>query len=267
MKNNMIKYSLLIISILAITSCQKVIDVEVEEANENIILDASYNAETELVRVKVSRSAALFSDTGFPGIEDASIEIETPGGDIFQVPHVGNGVYEFANLTPSFNATYQMRAIIDGENYEASAFLPNPIPLDSLSQEFIEESLFGPQGYVVFMNLSDPGGSNFYRAVRIINGDTLNDLGDQFIFDNSFSEGNVQTVPFFSSRYEPSDTVVVQLRSYSEAAYIYFTDLLALAGDGGQSAAPANPRPNWNNGALGIFNTYGYDEKTIIIEE
>lgn len=264
---NIVKYSFILVSIFTIASCQKVIDVEVDEANENIILDASYDAMTEMVRVKVSRSAALFSNSGFPTITDATIEIETPEGDIFEVNHIGNGVYEYANLTPNFNSTYIMRANVEGISYEASAFLPNPIPLDSLSQQFIEESLFGPEGYVVFMNLSDPGGSNFYRAVRIVNGDTLTDRSDQFIFDNSFSEGNVQTVPFFSSRYEPNDTITVQLQSYSEAAYIYYTDLLALAGDGGQSAAPANPRSNWNNDALGVFNAFSYDEKSIIIEE
>lgn len=253
--------------LLFIASCQKVIDVEVDEADENIVLDASYNAITEKVRVKVTRSAALFSNTGFESILDAFIELETPNGDVFEIAHIGNGVYEYENLTPTFNSTYKMTAIVEGQTFEANAFLPNPIPLDSLTQQFQEASLFGPEGYIVFMNLSDPGGSNYYRAVRIVNGDTLTSRSEQFIFDNSFSEGNVQTVPFFSSRYEPDDTITVQLRSYSETAFLYFGDLLALAGDGGQSAAPANPRTNWNNGALGVFNAYGYDEKTIIIEE
>lgn len=260
-------YSFVLAVLLSTAACQKVIDVEVDEADENIVLDASYNAITEKVRVKVTRSAALFSNTGFPPIETALIEIETPDGDVFEVSHIGNGVYEYENLAPTFNASYKMTVLVEGETFEATAFLPEPIPLDSLTQQFQEASLFGPEGYIVFMNLTDPGGKNFYRAVRIVNGDTLTSRGDQFIFDNSFSEGNFQTVPFFSSRYEPDDTITVQLRSYSEAAFIYFSDLLSLGGDGGSSAAPANPRSNWNNGALGVFNAYGYDEKSIVIEE
>ena len=259
-------YSFMVLFLVAASACQKVIDVEVDEADENIVIDASYNAITEKVYVKVTRSAALFSNTGFESILDAQIELTTPSGTVIEIPHVGDGVYEYEDLTPVYDANYTMTAAIEGQSFSADAFLPNPIPLDSLTQQFQEASLFGPEGYIVFMNLADPGGTNFYRAVRIVNSDTLTSRGDQFIFDNSFSEGNVQTVPFFSSRYEPNDTITVQLRSYSEAAYLYFTDLLALAGDGGQSAAPANPRTNWNNGALGVFNTYGYDEKTIIIQ-
>lgn len=261
------KYTSLIIALLVFVSCQKVIDVEVEDADENIVIDASYNAITEKVKVKISRSAALFSNTGFEIIQDATIELETPDGNVIELVHLGQGIYEYENLTPTYSATYKMTAIVDGQTFQADAFLPNVIPLDSLTQQFQEASLFGPEGNIIFMNLSDPGGSNFYRAVRIVNGDTLTARGEQFIFDNSFSEGNVQTVPFFSSRYEIDDTITVQLRSYSETAFLYFADLLALAGDGGQSAAPANPRTNWNNGALGVFNAYGYDEKTIIIEE
>lgn len=267
MRNKLAFLSLVFLITLVFSSCQKVVDVEVEEADENIVIDASYNAIDEIVRVKVTRSIALFSGQSFEPINGAVIEITTPDNNVFTLDELGDGVYEYTDLTPTYNANYVMNASIDGLDFEATAFLPDVIPLDSLTQEFVEASLFGDEGYVVFMNLTDPGGENFYRAIREVNGEVLTDLGDQFLFDNSFTQGNSQTVPFFGSRYEIGDTVSVRLRSYSETASLYYSDLFSLSGDNGQSAAPANPRSNWNNGALGIFNAYGFDEKTIIIED
>lgn len=250
-----------------IVSCQKVIDVEVDEADENIIIDASYNANDEVVKVKVTRSVALFSGQDTEGVNGASIEIVSPDGEVYVLNELGDGEYEYTDLIPLYNESYVMKASIEGLDYEATAFLPSVIPLSFLSREFVEESLFGEEGYVVFMNIPDPGGDNFYRATRVVNGEKLTDLSDQFLFDNSFSQGNFQIVPFFGSRYEIGDTISVRLKSYSEEAFTYFDDLFALSSDNGQSAAPANPRTNWNNGALGVFNAFGYDEKTIIIEE
>lgn len=260
-------FSLVFLITLLFSNCQKVIDVEVEDADENIVIDASYNAIEEVVRVKVTRSLALFGGQNFEPINGAVIQITSPDNNVFILDELGDGVYEYSDLAPQYNANYVMNASIEGMDFQATAFLPNVIPLDSLTQEFIEASLFGDEGYVVFMNLSDPGGENFYRAIREVNGEVLTDLGDQFLFDNSFTQGNSQTVPFFGSRYEVGDTITVRLRSYSEVASQYYGDLFSLAGDGGQSAAPANPRTNWNNEALGVFNAFGYDEKTIIIEE
>lgn len=253
--------------LLFLFSCQKVIDVTVDEAKENVVIDAYYDANASYVNVKITRSRALFSNNEFEPIEGAQIELATPNGDIVQLNEVNFGEYELENLSPTFNSTYIMNVSVEGKNYQAAAYLPQPVPLDSLTQEYQPASLFGDEGYIVYMNLTDPGGENYFRAMRTVNDTLLTKIGDQFLFDNSLTEGNTQRVPFFSSRYKPGDVIKIDLRSYSEEAAQYYSDLFALAGDGGQSAAPANPRTNWNNDALGVFNAYGYDSITIIIEE
>lgn len=255
------------VSSLLFGACQKVIDVTVDDADENYVIDAFYDANAEKVGVRISKTKALFGTEPNETVDNADISITTPNGLVLNLNNLGNGNYELTSLAPEFDLAYKMTVLMEGEVFEATAFLPTPITLDSLTQEYQPASLFGPEGYIIFMNLTDPGGENFYRAMRIVNGEPLTGLGDQFLFDNSFTSGNVQTVPFFASRYQPDDTITVELRSYSREAAQYFSDLLSLAGDGGQSAAPANPRTNWSNGALGVFNAYGYDAKTIIIVE
>jgi hypothetical protein len=253
--------------VLFLFSCQKVIDVTVDDADENIVIDAFYDANASYVNVKITRSRALFSGEDFEVIGGAEIDITTSNGDVYELTEIETGTYVLTNLSPDFNSTYVMKVLVDGQTFEAAAFLPSPIPLDSLTQEFQPASLFGEAGYIIYMNLTDPGGENFFRAIRTVNDTLLMDVGDQFLFDNGFTSGNAITVPFFGSRYQPGDVIQVDLRSYSKEAAQYYSDLFALAGDGGQSAAPANPRSNWSNDALGLFNAYGYDSQTITIEE
>lgn len=256
-------YYILVLTVLF--SCQKVIDVTVEDADENVVIDAFYDANESYVNVKITRSRALFSGEDFSAIGGAEIELTAPSGDKYTLVEIQEGEYELENLSPDFNSTYVMKVTVEGQVYEAAAFLPTPVVLDSLTQEFQPQSIFGAEGYIVYMNLTDPGGDNYYRAIRTVNDTLQAGLGDQFLFDNSFSEGNSQRVPFFGSRYQPGDVIQVELRSYSKEAAQYYSDLFAVAGDGGQSAAPANPRSNWSNNALGLFNAYGYDRLSIEI--
>ncbi|MEX1191348.1 MAG: DUF4249 domain-containing protein [Brumimicrobium sp.] len=257
----------LLLFILSIFSCEKVIDLEVSETEQKVVIDANYQASLERVEVKLTKSKNVFESTNFPLVTGANIEIIDENGVATELIEQGDGIYELTNYTPVFNTTYSMKVTVDGETYEAADFLPSLVELDSLTQDFEEGSIFASEGYIVYMNFTDPSGDNYYRAVRTENGEKATDLGDQFIFDDQFSSGNQQSVPFFTERYDVDDTVSVEFRSYSKNSYDYYTQLFDIAGESGQSAAPANPDPSWTNGALGHFAAYGHDADTIIIKE
>ena len=261
-------YIFLILSFGIVFSCTKIIEVEVNDAEPQLIIEANYDATNERVQVNLSMSKNVFSGGVNPFITGAAVEIIDGNGATTPLVDQGDGSYLLENYAPNYLSTYSMNVTVDGVVYSASSFLPEVVQLDSLSSIFTEASLFGPEGYVVYMNFLDPAGvPNYYRAVRSVNGEVLTDLGDQFIFDDSFSEGNAQTVPFFGDRYDIGDSVVVEFRSYNKNSYEYYSQLFDLAGDGGQSAAPANPVSNWSNDALGHFSTWGWDSKYVVVVE
>src|SRR5690554_7657146 len=111
------------------------------------------------------------------------------------------------------------------------------------------------------MNGTDAVGDNYYRAIKKINGEYKRELGDQFMFDDDFTEGNIQKVPLFSELYQVGDTVQIDLLSYSEKSYTYFRELRAIAGGGSSSAAPANPTSYWSKECLGHFSVFGYEDR------
>ncbi len=252
---------------LILTSCEKVIDIEVNDTEPKTVIEANYRADLERVEVRISETRSVFSAEEFPVITGANVEIIDAGGTASSLTDQGDGSYLLENYSPDYGSEYTMRVTIADEVYENQDVLPDIIPIDSLTLDFEEESLFGDAGYVVYVNFTDPSGPNFYRANRVVNGDSLTSLGDQFLFDDSFSEGNNQAVPFFSSRYQVGDSIQVSLLSYSEKTYNYYDELYEITSDNGQNAAPANPTPTWTNDALGNFATYGADSALIVVEE
>ena len=264
MKN--IIYITLVI-LFSASSCEKVIDLKVSDTEPKMVFEAKYDAVKEEVSVKISKTINVFSADDFPIISGAIVEITDENGVKTSLTDQGNGTYLLQNYAPIFSTQYTLKISIEGEVYEASDMLVPIVPLDSLNAEFQEESLFSDEGYVIFMNATDPIGPNFYRAIREVNGEYKNDLDDQFLFDDSFSEGNTQSVPLFSSLYIVDDTVKVELISYSEKTFTYYEELQDIAAGSGASAAPANPISAWSNTALGHFAAFGYDSKTIIVKE
>lgn len=262
-----VNYIFLALAIGSFISCTKIIEVEVNDSEPQLVIEANYDATNERVQVNLSMTKNVFEGGVNPVITGATVEIIDENGIVSSLLDQGDGSYLLENYAPTYLTNYAMKVLIDGQEYTATSFLPEVVQLDSLSSVFTEASLFGEAGYVVFMNFVDPAGiANYYRAFRFFNGEPLRDLGDQFIFDDTFSEGNAQTVPFFGDRYEIGDSISVEFRSYNQQSFDYYSQLFALAGDGGQSAAPANPVSNWSNNALGHFAAWGFDVKYIVIE-
>jgi hypothetical protein len=261
-----IKYSGFALVFLAFFSCEKVIDLEVTDAEPKLVIEAEFDAVKEEVSVKLSKTVSVFSADDFPSVNGASIEIVDETGVASSLISQGNGMYLLENYTPQYGSKYTVNVDVEGTLYSSSDFLPSFVPIDSLTQSLEEAAFFVEEGYVVSVNFFDPAGDNFYRANRVLNGDTLSSLGEQFVFDDTFSEGNNQAVPFFTTRLQVGDTMSVQFISYSEKTFDYYNQLFSIAGESGQSAAPANPEPSWSNEALGHFAAYGYETDTIIIQ-
>jgi hypothetical protein len=261
-----IKYIGFLLVSLAIVSCEKVIDLEVTDSDPKLVIEAEFDAVKEEVSVKLSKTVSVFSADDFPSVNGASIEIIDETGVATNLINQGNGLYLLENYAPQYGTTYTMNVSVEGVLYTSSDVLPPVVPIDSLTQELEDAAFFIEEGYVVSVNFFDPAGDNFYRANRVFNGDTLSSLGEQFVFDDTFSEGNNQAVPFFTTRLQLGDTMSVQFISYSEKTFDYYNQLFSIAGESGQSAAPANPEPSWTNDALGHFAAYGYETDTIIIQ-
>lgn len=259
-------YFLFTISILI--SCQKVINVDLNEANSNIVIEGIYTAEDSTVRVTISLTSSYFNSNPPPIVDGAIVSITDFSGLSINIPHIGNGIYELENYIPNFNSTYTLNVTNNGISYSAQCDLTNIVPLDDMTYELFPGFFGEDGGYVVYLNFIDPINiTNHYQIVLSLNGEEFNSIDETFTQDDLFTDGNPVSRPLFlNDFFQINDTIGMELRSIDKDIYYYLNETISIVGaNGASAAAPANPNSNWNNNALGYFSAYGNSRKETII--
>lgn len=266
----MSKYILFFASILFFfTSCQKVIDINLNNAEPAIVIEANLYEGTNDFKVVVTKTSNYFSTEAQPVINNATIQLTDPSNQVHVVPFVGNGVYTIPNFTATINSTYKLNVTIDGKSYLASATIPNHTNIDSLSYE--EFSGFGgneKDQYLMLTHLKDSVGIRNYYRVLVTRNDTLqNKPDDYYLFDDIIRDGQYIDAPLFTTFFKLNDTVNVSLLGMDANVYSYLTTLSeVITSDANTSAAPANPNTNFSNGALGFFGAFSRSTMSIRIK-
>ncbi len=260
------KYAALILGIIALASCTKVIDVDLNEANPVTVIEANYTAEDSTVRVSVTETSNFFSNEAEPTIDDAVVTITDQNGVSQQVPFVANGQYVLTNYIPQFGTTYTMTVLANGVTYTATCQLKDMIPQNGIIYEYLEPGPFsGDGGYLVALSYQDPAPEGDYTSAYVTKNDTLyKELGDITLNNDEFTNGNLLLRPIFVDLFEIGDTIEIELRTIDKKIFDYYNELISLTDP--NSAAPANPTYQWENRALGYFSAYPSSRQTTVIQ-
>ena len=260
------KYLALIFGIIVFASCQKVIDVDLNEANPVTIIEANYTAEDSTVRVLITETSNFFSNEDEPKVNDAVVTITDQAGNSQQVPFVGEGMYILENYIPTYGATYTMTVLSNNVTYTATCQMLELIPQEPILYQYLEPGVFtGDGGNVAAVSYNDPSEKgNYTSAILSKNGKQLNNLNDITLNDDAFTNGNLVVRPLFVKFFEIGDTVEIELRTIDKKIYDYYTELISLTNP--NSAAPANPTYQWENRALGYFSAHPSSRQTVIIQ-
>lgn len=251
------------------SSCEKVIEVELEDQEPQLYIDADLSLADEQLEVIIGKTSPYFAAGESEMIETATVILSDDQGNTFNVPHQGNGVYVL-DIIPNSGRTYTVSASVEGQDYMASSYLPAPVTLDALVPTFQEASGPLPEGNIVRMRYQDPTGeANWYRAVHWVN-DTLQLAGeDLIIFDDALNDGLYTAVPLFQKFFDSGDDLRVELIHFDQASYEYYNSLADIISSGqgpnGGSAAPGNPNTNWSGGIDGKFTAYSSTQLSIVI--
>lgn len=258
--------SIILISLIGF-SCQKEIDVDLNETNPVIVLEGSYSSEDSLVTLKVSLTSSYFDANPSPSIDNLSPAIIDGNGVSTPLVSLGDGLYILSNYVPNYNSIYTLSVDYNGQIFSANSTLPSPVALEDITYEYTPGFFGSGEGYIPYLNFQDPLALvNYYVVQLSLNEKNYDGLSDFILQDDRLSDGNFVSRPLFSDPlYQLGDTVGMELRSIDEFTYDYITEAQTIA-DGGSSAAPANPKSNWNNGALGYFSAYSKSNKSVIIE-
>lgn len=233
------------------TSCETVVDVNLEEGDVTIVseayIDFSDTSDYGIAHVYLTESAPYFSDVVNPPLSGAIITINDTY--ILEESLDSVGYYYNAMIPKSINDTFELKIIADindkqGE-WVASDVSPIMPIIDSI-YSFYEEGTFPrfEDGYFVNIVALEPGDDmNFYHLdVQVA--DTMSfhlDPGSKrsVILTDEFVNGMALDFTVNDEPFNLLDTVQVTLSSISENTYYYYFNLYTLLTEtSGIGAAP-----------------------------
>ena len=261
-----LKHTTILIILVSSFACERVIDINLNEANPKIVIEANIHNKREGTFVKITRTGSFFEPYAPDMVSGAKITLANLL-TTYTFSESSNGIYSVDKIGNFIPDSYTLTVDIDDETYEAESRMPASVPINYITSEYVSKNIFQDEGYVVYYSFIDPeDDTNFYRMRYSLNGELQNDGNDYVLISDEMFNGKSIQIQIYGTRFEKGDTVEIELMSIDESTYDYFNTLVeAIAQNTMESAAPANPNSNFSNGALGYFSAYSSDTKRIII--
>ena len=261
-------YLILLLAAFTLTSCEKVIDLDLSTAGTQVVIEGTVSNQLTPWTVRVSQSSGFHENGGGPVIPNATVSIAISGiNSPESLTYAGNGLYQSRPLRGEPGRTYTLTVAANGRTYVAVSTMPAVVPIKRVMLE--NQPVGGPVSYAEF---TDPAGvKNYYRWVLYVNDQPRRDL---FVLDDRLYSGVVNVRQALSildgpgtnaqtDKLKPGDRVTVEMQSVDQGVYTYLAGLLQLLI--GDAATPANPTSNLSGGALGYFSAHSSTRQTTIV--
>ena len=282
MRNSIIKSIAAIIGVITLSSCEKVIDIDLNESDNKLVIEGKINNLGEC-SVKLSQVKNYDQDNEFPGVGDAIVVIYDDLGNLDTLEYDMEGRYYSEEIIGTPGVTYSLNIFWNNKTFTSVCKMPELVQIDSLSLR--REVFFVDTTLITIVHFNDPGNvNNYYRYLYSVNDLSINNY---FVESDKFYNGlKVETrIPIFELNPNGGagggpggpgnpgpgpvvpDTIKVEMWGIDKSMELYYRTLSAsIDAASGQQAAPANPESNITGNALGYFSAYSISKASIIIE-
>ncbi len=258
----MSRYISTLIIILTLSSCEKVIDLEVPNSQERLVIEASINwfdgTDGNEQKVILTKTAQFFDNQISPAT-NANVSITDSNNNTVNFIDVGNnGVYKTTNFSPILNETYTLSILYNNEQYTATETLLSVTPIDFIEQE--NGGGFSGEEVELKAYYTDPANELNHYFFEFFAPTTP--LPSLRVYKDEFIDGNQIFAFYRDEDLEQNDEVIINNYGVSQAYYDYMDLLLQQVSDSGGGpfqAQPATVRGNCinttspNNYPLGYF--------------
>jgi hypothetical protein len=254
-----------LILLLSFSSCEKVIDIEIDEADRKYVIEGTVsNIATEAPEVKISQTKNFTSDNQFVGLSGATVSIQVNNGMVYPLTETTTGIYRTNGFTGIPGNSYKLAVTINGNTFTSTSIMPTTlVNLDTLTVENF--AFAGTNTKIIKPSYLDPvGKGNSYRFIQFANGKLVKKV---FVQNDNLSDGLRVTRPLADRNgdLKSGDIVKVNMLCIDADVYKYWYSLDQSATGTNQSATPANPVSNISGGALGYFSAHSVSTKTITV--
>ena len=233
---------LFILSVLLLqTSCEDIIDLDLNDAEPRLVIEASINwikgTSGKNQFVKLSLTAPYF-DSAIPPANGAIVIITDQNNRIYNFVEEGTtGIYKNSRFIPNINHTYSLEITYNNEVYYATETLKSVVPIDSVGQTLTGG--FSGEDAELKAYYTDPADeTNFYFFEFISSrpgGDEVN------VYEDKFTNGN-QIFGFYSDE----DLMIgdqITIRNYGISQRFYNFMFILLQQNSGSGGGPFETQP------------------------
>jgi len=257
--------------IILFPACQKVINVDLNEAAPKIVIEGLIIDRPGANIVTISSSGSYFNQPVLPPVTGAWVTVADNLGTVDTLREMNPGVYITSKIHGIPGRTYTLKVISDNQEYTASSTMYSHVRIDSLSlsKSVSQRFDFGfdnRSGIRVDLNcyFRDPEEKNFYRLKVFIN-DTAQ-VDNYRLYDDQYTNG--MEIGLRVARVRAGSTYRIELYSLDGKTYSYYRTLEDLLYNNPFfGSTPANPNTNLSNGALGYFGASSVTFKNITITD
>lgn len=245
-------------------SCEKVIDVSINDAESLIVIEGVLKNFTGKSYIKLSKSGSVYDDSGFEKISNANVVVTDNLGNsyLFTEDPEETGKYIYPSFTAFENSSYSLKVEVGNQTFTAVSSSRTLPTIDSIT--YTLESFAGNEFYLPYYHSVDNGQEqNQYRLRIWINGE---ETEIYYLGDDQFINGQYYAAQFFGTAAEMSDTISIEMLEMDEKVFDYFYGLSNEADNGSFSPAPGNPISNIEGGALGFFGVFMTDTASVVIQ-
>jgi len=290
------KYIYPILALFLVTSCEDPIDVQLDDAEEQLIVDAWIDNRSTIQEIRLSKTLPYFTAEFTPGVENAEVVVRNSQGEVFNFEYTTDGIYtyDFSDGASIGNVgdSFELDINVDGKSYTSETTMNRVPVIDSLTQEFREDEIFLDDGiYCQFFARDFDGLGDTYWIKSYKNGQFLNRPFEiNLAYDAGFdSGGEVDGIVFIYPLrdlvnevdqdgvpvpWATGDEIKVEIHSISNDAFAFMEimrDQLINSNSGIFAEPLANTRGNvidisGEETVLGVFNVAAVSEAERVIE-
>ena len=230
--------------------CEDVIDVDLNEAQPRLVIEASINwfknTPGNEQSVKLSLSSPFFDDNVAPA-NDATVVITDENNNTFTFTENNEtGVYTNNSFIPVIDRTYTLTINYNNEIYTATETLKSVVSIDYIEQN--NDGGFTGEDIELKAYYTDPANQENYYFFEFISDIPV--VPTLEVYDDEFTDGNQIFGYYTEEDLEAGDVVTIRNYGISERFYEFMFILLQQSSDEGGGpfeTQPATVRGNCIN--------------------
>jgi len=247
---------------LFFSACQDVIDLDLDAADQQIVIEGIITDQPGKHRVQITKSVPFDLPNQFPAVTGAFVTIADGAGLLDTLSESAPGIYETQKLTQGIAArTYTLQVATAGKIFTARSTMPVAVPFDNLTAK----PDFGGD-FSLVTEFKDPVGlGNFYNFSVFVNGERKPSI---FTLNDELIDGNLVKRTLFEPDLEllSGDSVTVEMFCLDPVEYKYLLTLELILGGGPiGGSTPSNPDNNFGGACLGHFSAHTVQARSVVI--